>query len=118
KPAGSPAPAAGPGRPRLNPLSPGSPYHRNVHPGANALVYPADNFFPATLADVGFVDLAGGNYRLAASSPYKGAGTDGKDIGADIDAVDAATAGVVAGIDVPVFVIVTAPQAGTTVYGS
>jgi len=108
----------GAGLPTLNAYFPGYVYQRNVQPGANALVYPADNFFPATLADVGFVDLAGGNYRLAASSPYKGAGTDGKDIGADIDAVDAATAGVVAGIDVPVFVIVTAPQAGTTVYGS
>jgi len=108
----------GAGLPTLNAWFPGYVYQRNVQPGGNALVYPADNFFPATLADVGFVDLAGGNYRLTASSAYKGAGTDGKDIGADIDAVDAATAGVVAGIDAPVFVIVTAPQAGTTVSGS
>jgi len=108
----------GPGIPTLAAFFPGFVYGRNVQPGGDPLVYPADNFFPATLADVGFADLAGGNYRLTASSPYKGAGTDGKDIGADIDAVDAATAGVVAGLDVPVFVTVIAPQAGTTIYGS
>jgi hypothetical protein len=32
-------------------------------------------------------DLAGGHYRLAPGSPYKNAGTDGKDIGCDIDAL-------------------------------
>jgi hypothetical protein len=38
-----------------------------------------------------FVDLAGGNYRLSDSSPYKNGGVDGTDIGADIDAIAAAT---------------------------
>ncbi len=57
--------------------------------------YPADNFFPADLAAVGFVDPANGDYHLAPSSPYKKAGTDGKDIGADIDSLLAATEGVV-----------------------
>jgi hypothetical protein len=52
--------------------------------------YPAGNFFPPTVADVGFVDAANGNYRLAPTSPYKGAGTDGKDVGADIDEINAA----------------------------
>jgi hypothetical protein len=52
--------------------------------------YPAGNFFPPTVADVGFIDFANGNYRLAPTSPYKGAGTDGKDVGADIDAINAA----------------------------
>ena len=41
-------------------------------------------------AAVGFVDRAGGNYRLADSSPYKRAGTDGKDPGVDLDANSAA----------------------------
>ena len=53
--------------------------------------YPAGNFFPANTGAVGFVDYAGGNYRLSASSPYKNAAGDGKDLGADINAVDAAT---------------------------
>jgi hypothetical protein len=33
------------------------------------------------------VNAAGGDYHLAASSPYKGQATDGTDPGADIDAV-------------------------------
>ena len=35
-----------------------------------------------------------GDYHLAANSPYAGAGTDGKDIGANIDAIATLTAGV------------------------
>src|SRR5207302_2038114 len=33
-------------------------------------LYPPRNFFPATLGDVGFSDLAAGDYRLAPSRPY------------------------------------------------
>ena len=43
---------------------------------------------------VGFTDYAAGDYRLTAASKYKGRGTDGRDLGADIDALNAAlTAG-------------------------
>ena len=45
-------------------------FQRNVIAGGNAAIYPADNLFPSSLDAVGFVDLAGHNYRLAASSPY------------------------------------------------
>ena len=38
----------------------------------------------------GFVNLAGGNSRLSASSLYRNAGTDGKDVGCDIAALNAA----------------------------
>src|SRR6267142_1278620 len=62
----------------------------NVLVGGNFASYPAGNFFPATLAAVGFVNLAGGNFRLQPSSPFKNQGTDGKDIGADFDALVAA----------------------------
>jgi hypothetical protein len=34
----------------------------------------------------------GGDYHLVSGSPYKNAGTDGKDLGADINAIQAATA--------------------------
>jgi hypothetical protein len=67
-------------------------FRKNVLVGGDSTKYPADNFFPATMALVGFTDLAGGNYKLALTSPYKNAGSDGKDIGADIDALNAATA--------------------------
>ena len=59
--------------------------------------WPANNFFPASPADVQFVnynDGNGGNYQLLNSSPYKNAGTDGKNLGADIAGLQAALAGV------------------------
>jgi hypothetical protein len=77
----------------LNAYFPGYVFARNILAGGLAQVYPSGNFFPASLNEVGFVDLSGGNYRLSASSPYKGAGTDGKDIGANIDAIVAAITG-------------------------
>jgi hypothetical protein len=59
--------------------------------------YPADNHFPATPAAVGFLNYRngkGGDYHLQSTSPYKNAGTDGKDLGADMEAIEAALAGV------------------------
>lgn len=56
--------------------------------------WPSGNFFPTNTTAVQFVNYNngnGGDYHLLASSPYKNAGTDGKDIGADIDAILAAT---------------------------
>lgn len=58
--------------------------------------WPDHNFFPASAATVRFVNYNngnGGDYRLQASSPYKGKGTDGKDLGADVDAIQSAIAG-------------------------
>jgi hypothetical protein len=43
---------------------------------------------------VNFNNGNGGDYHLAARSPYKNAGTDGKDLGADVDAVLQYTNGV------------------------
>lgn len=63
----------------------------NAIVGAMAAQYPQANFFPGTLAAVGFNSYAGGDYAggdvtLGASSPYKNAATDGLDIGANITA--------------------------------
>lgn len=77
----------------LSTYFPGCVFLANVLSGGNPTRYPPGNFFPATLAQVGFVDLERGNYRLAPGSPYRNAGTDGKDLGADIDALDAALRG-------------------------
>ena len=80
---------------------PGAVFAGNALVGGSSLDYPPNNFFPRTPADVGFVNYAGGDYRLAASSPYKNAGTDGKDVGADIDPINAATANVISGATSP-----------------
>jgi hypothetical protein len=55
-----------------------------------------NNFFPNSLDEVKFVDRPHGNYRLAPTSPYRRAATDGRDIGVDMDAIEAATNGVIA----------------------
>jgi hypothetical protein len=57
--------------------------------------WPAGNYFPTFALGVGFVNYnggIGGDYHLQPSSPYKNKGTDGKDLGADIDAVNSAIA--------------------------
>jgi hypothetical protein len=59
--------------------------------------WPKGNFFPKNGKAVGFVnykDGRGGDYHLLPDSRYKKAGTDGKDLGADVDAIGAAVAGV------------------------
>ena len=60
---------------------------KNVVIGGSATNYPVGSFFPANNAAVGFVNYTGGDYRLSSSSPYKNSGTDGKDLGADIDSI-------------------------------
>jgi uncharacterized protein YjdB len=62
--------------------------------GGSAASYPAYNYFPTSQSGIGFVDLAGGDYHLSGSSPYSGGGYDNRDIGADIDKVNAMTQGV------------------------
>jgi len=52
--------------------------------------YPTRNFFPATIAAVGLANAAGGDSQLIASSPFRGAGLDGKDVGVDMAALRAA----------------------------
>jgi len=67
-------------------------------PGAfPASKWPANNMFPQTVDDVGFVNFNngnGGNYELQLNSTYKSRGTDGKDLGADIVGLNAALANV------------------------
>ena len=67
---------------------------RNVMAGGSASKYPADNFFPAT-ADFlpQFVNAAGGDYRLASTSPFKLGATDGTDVGVDIGKLQAVQTG-------------------------
>lgn len=63
----------------------------NVVIGGSATNYPPGSFFPAKIDAVGFIDTSKGNFQLNASSPYKNAATDGRDIGVDMDSIDKAS---------------------------
>ena len=85
------------GSPTLDAYAPGYVFVRNIIAAMPASQpYPKGNFFPRSWSKVRFANQAGGNYDLAASSPYRNAGTDGKDLGADITAINEATTGVLA----------------------
>ncbi|MBZ5664227.1 MAG: putative Ig domain-containing protein [Acidobacteriia bacterium] len=59
--------------------------------------WPTNNMFPTSVDSVAFVNFNngnGGNYELQSNSPYKGKGTDGKDLGADIVGLNEALANV------------------------
>jgi hypothetical protein len=83
---------AGVGNITLNQYFPNCVFKKNVIAGGRSSAYPPDNFFPATISEAKFADQSKGDYRLSASSPYKNAGTDGKGIGCDMEAVKAAAA--------------------------
>jgi hypothetical protein len=76
----------GEGTPALNGNFTNWTFAKNVIVNAKAAIYPAGNFFPASLAAVQFANYLSGDYSLAAGSPYKSAGTDGLDIGANLSA--------------------------------
>jgi len=82
----------------INVYMPGSIVSRNVLAGGSASKYPTGNFFPTTAAwPTLFAGYTTGDYHLAPSSVYKNAGTDGDDLGADIDAINAQTASALSG---------------------
>jgi hypothetical protein len=78
---------AGPGNETIAIYYPDGVFDRDVFIAGQESIYPADNFFPATVDEVGFADISAGNYRLLDSSPFKNSGTDGLDIGCDASAL-------------------------------
>jgi hypothetical protein len=82
--------SASPGNGTIATYFPGSQFLDDVIAGADPATYPAGDFYPATLSAVGFINLAGGNYRMSTSSPYIRSATDGADVGANIDAINSA----------------------------
>jgi hypothetical protein len=72
-------------------------FAKNAIIGAQSVDWPASNFLLRDASAVHFVrygDGKNGDYRLMPDSKYKKAGLDGKDLGADINALRQATAGV------------------------
>lgn len=66
----------------------------NVLIGGNPAVTPGGNQHPATPADVGFTNYAGGDYSLAAGSPFKNSATDTTDPGVNWANLQAVITGV------------------------
>jgi hypothetical protein len=59
-------------------------FAKNVIVNGRAAAYPAENYFVASVAAVGFDSVVPGSCRLSAESPFKNAGTDGRDVGATL----------------------------------
>jgi hypothetical protein len=74
-----------PGQPALDTYFPGSTVVYNAIIGGEASRLKERNMYPASLKQLKFVNLEGGDYRLQADSPLKKAGTNGADIGANLD---------------------------------
>ena len=67
---------------------------RNAIGGADPSLYPPDNYYPdMTTFDAQFVNVGADDFRLVTGSIFNGAGTDGKPLGVDFGALDAAMKG-------------------------
>jgi hypothetical protein len=76
-------------------FAPGATWAGNVLIGQTARGYPPGTYFAPDEASIGFVDAPKGDVRLGASSSFRRKGAAGSDPGANVDAVEKATAGVV-----------------------
>jgi hypothetical protein len=74
-----------PGNDSIAAFLPGARIEHNVIADANASLYPTGNLFPSTASfRAQFKAYDAGDYQLTPSSAWRGAGGDGKDLGADI----------------------------------
>lgn len=80
----------GEGNGTLTRYTPGLVFMKNLIAGASPSIYPANNFYPSSIS--GVLDST---FHVV-NSAYKSAGTDGKDLGCDINALNAAQAGAAA----------------------
>jgi len=79
--------SAGEGMDSLRRYFPDALFRRNVIVGGVAGRYPTDNFFPASVRDAGLTIPRDEDFRLTLVRPYASAATDGRDPGADVDAI-------------------------------
>jgi hypothetical protein len=77
-----------PGMDTIRAFFPASLVANNVIADANPRLYPSGNFYPSSGEfRTQFMSYDNGDYRLAASSAWKGAGSDGLDLGAAVSGV-------------------------------
>ena len=86
------ADGAGFGTSALNAYDVGGTFTHNVVVGASAGQYPSDNFFPVVDRSGRIRELCRRGLWLASNSPYKNAGTDSKDLGANLTSNTASVA--------------------------
>jgi hypothetical protein len=78
-------------------------WNKNLIVNTNGHTYPAAAIIQSATWNTGvFVNYAQGDFRLQLGNPGKNAATDGTDVGVDTTALNAATAGTVSGIWLPV----------------
>jgi hypothetical protein len=82
---------ASPGNGTITMYFPNPQFANSIFAGSNPATYPQGNFYPASMDTAGFADLAAGNYRLASTSPFRGAATDGTDVGCNIRTLNTST---------------------------
>jgi hypothetical protein len=76
--------ATGEGTVALGSFAPSSIFKNNIVVGANPSLYPSNNFYPASLKEVGFVSPERGDFRLDPQSRFKrSSGTGTASFGAD-----------------------------------
>ena len=77
---------------------PGAEIRKNVLIDVQPNLRPPDNFFLRSYDDLPFFDGGNLDFRLDESSKFRGAATDGSDVGANIQALLDSVAGVIAGV--------------------
>ncbi len=89
----------GTGTPAINQYLVSPTFNANVMAGAGAVgTYPTGVQLLSSISSIGFVNYSGNDFHLSTSSPYKNAGTDGKDMGADVDGIASKTSCVLKGV--------------------
>jgi hypothetical protein len=83
------------GNPTLGIFMPEGYFFSNALPTVPATNYPTTSFYPSSVTAVGFVNPTSFDFHLASSSTLRSKGSDGRDVGADVDAVNTAIAGVI-----------------------
>ena len=68
--------STGEGTIALGQFTPAAVFRNNVIAGANSSLYPRDNFYPASMSEIGFIAPENGDFRLSPKSKYKQAGAN------------------------------------------
>lgn len=73
------------GRPTIERYYPNAIITNNIIIGGNRETYGSENFYPISAKQVGFSNFEGKNYQFVKDSPYLTKGSDGKQIGANLN---------------------------------